>query len=284
MRLSYSTLSLFNTCPRLFHYRVEKNLVSRMYEGNALSVGSALHHAVARMYAGVHSQAAIQEALDLYDQTNKNIVDPKVADGRYQLEVSLKAYPWVAKDFDYVESIEKNLEHEILPGINFEGRIDRLVRFNTRTYIHDTKTTGLRHNDAILIQRIRMQYVGYAWLVKHVLGRTVDGVIVDLVFKPKVYRTRRGEFSSASEPAFHREPIPILQHNYDEFEEWARDTIARIHAEPRPMNTDSCYRYFRPCSFSSACLETPRNRPATLDTLYQVEEQCQNSSPDEDAF
>jgi ATP-dependent exoDNAse (exonuclease V) beta subunit len=179
-------LMLWRSCPAKYYWQVEQRL-RKPFEGVARPVGSAVHAGLEALYAGLSAPEAMNRALDVYrEKTPPGVREglergelEKVEQGEIQVARCMQHYPFSPMDFKEVIGIEAVHKAYLGDERQIIGTVDRLVRTNGSTYVHDVKTTGLPVDKTARLQKIRMQYPAYVWLLKQ-NGVSVRGVIVDV--------------------------------------------------------------------------------------------------------
>jgi hypothetical protein len=165
-------------------------------------------------------------------------------------------------------------------GLTYGGRIDRVVRWQGMVGPLDIKTTVMNEQDPISEYRPNHQFMGYVWVVSHLMNDHSWGIIVDRIVTNK------------SSIDIKRFPVSFTRDNIREWVENERRIQARIHHLMETSPTDETawvQNYFRcqkpwPCPFRDACL-APRDGDFRYKWLAQntVERRWDFRNPDGEA-
>jgi hypothetical protein len=290
---TYSALAQFQECPRKYFYKYVK-LWRPIYDGVPKPVGTAVHAGVAALIEGKGVEEAVKGvAFDAYraeiSQAVYDKLEPKeqrnVDSGWMQVEAMVAKYKYaghfagkvIAQELVYSETVP-NTEWECV----YEGRLDRVVLQNGTLWVHDLKTTGYEVAKMIKPMRLRHQFAGYAWLLSQNMesldvevGTPVGGILLDLIYKPRVYWRKDGT-CSVQEPVYHQEPLHVGSGG--EFLRWVEQVSGMIEdcggQGEWPMNTGSCYAYNKLCPYYEMC-RNPLRAEGLVDGEHfeEVEEQ-----------
>ena len=256
-------LMLWVLCEAKYGWAVTERL-RKPWGGVARPVGSAVHVGLEALYGGSDKATACNLALEAYRERTPQEVRAeldgkelgKVEQGEVQVARCMQYYPYDPMEFSEVIGLEGSFSAPLGEGRVVKGTIDRLVRVNGGLYIHDVKTTGMPIETTAKLQKLRMQYPGYVWLLK-LAGKQVQGVIVEIIQKPRVYK-KKDDTYSVSAPAYHREPVVITPLEVERFEEWAAYVVEQIEGGNRMLNTEACLAYMSLCPYFELCLNPKR--------------------------
>ena len=295
MRYSYSELQQFQNCEREYQYRYDQ-LLEPVFDGLPKPVGGALHVGLEHLYAGESADACVKHAFARYWDELQPVLDEIKTNDAWRVEESneadqirkieggwrmvghmLEHYPWL--DIPDILHTEAVITVDMGHGREYIGAVDRVMGVNGGVWNHDTKSSGFHPPPVIKTMRLRHQFAGYTHLVDTWLrgdahtgpaipetlrGKTVEGTILDMVFKPRVTFHRKakaftGEVSCKGEH-YHREPLHISGEHVSEFKAWFHTLVDRIevHDDPRPKNTGNCFSFNRVCAFFEMCRSSKR--------------------------
>jgi len=142
--------------------------------------------------------------------------------------------------------------------INWTGIIDKVVSLHGKTWVLDHKTTSMFGPDYFDDFELSTQPIGYSWAMEKVLGRQVDGYIIDVLVggKPLVKGGQRIEF--------HRHFYDRAQWKLDE---WPKNTLQLVsdlvHNLTRgyfPQKTSHCRGKYGKCQYFDTCNLPPQQR------------------------
>lgn len=164
-------------------------------------------------------------------------------------------------------------------GLEYGGRIDRVVRWQGLIGPLDIKTTVMTDQDPVAEYRPSHQFMGYIWAIGHLMNSHPWGIIVDRI------QTNKSTIKVS------RFPVSFSRDNIREWVETERRVHARIHylAEHHPYDElEWTQNYFRcqkpyPCAYREACL-SPRDGGFRYKWLAQntVERRWDFREPDKD--
>lgn len=258
---TFSELSLFQACPRKYQYKYEK-LIDVVFDGVPRPVGRAIHKGVESIFLGLSKQEATHAALAEYgDALEEHALsdDPKIKkqmeDGKQQIVRCVEMYPYGNEG--EVVATEAVLEADMDDGRKYKGRLDLITKVNTALFVSDVKTTGFMLEPIVKSYRISKQLPGYKFLAK-VAGHAVDGCMVDVIKKPRVYHRKDGTWTISGDE-YHREPITISERDEEEFFQWFHTLVDMVEvqrAKPQggwPMAPGECFSFNRLCPYYEMC-------------------------------
>lgn len=282
---SPSQLDRWMTCPQSWKWAYVEGLERKGFKGIPRPVGSAIHLGIQRRWEGVATPQAVDEALAYYEkewQTTKKEMTPedydKVEQGKWQVWAGVGQYPMRA---DWVVNMEAfSSEEEIVVDMG-RGRglkcfLDRLVQTAGGVWVWDLKTTGWAPELVLKQMKIRQQFKAYVLVAEKKLGVRPQGVVVDLISKPRVYVRKDGTVDEGKVVAkFHQEPFHVGDEDVEDFTRrfhWIVDQMEEMEAAGwAPKNDASCLQFNRPCDYWELCAR-PSFVEATKETLYTVRE------------
>jgi hypothetical protein len=137
-------------------------------------------------------------------------------------------------------------------GLQYGGRLDNIIRWQGLVGPLDLKTTVMDEQDPIAEYRPSHQFMGYVWVVSHLMAEHSWGIIVDRVVTNK------------SKIDIRRFPVSFTRDNIREWVENERLAQSDIHKRfELSSHNEQGWRqnYFRcqkpwPCSYRDACLSS----------------------------
>jgi hypothetical protein len=135
-------------------------------------------------------------------------------------------------------------------GLEYGGRLDNIIRWQGIAGPLDLKTTVMDETDPISEYRPSHQFMGYVWVVSHLMANHSWGIIVDRMVTNK------------SKIKVNRYPVSFTRDNIREWVQNERVTQARLlylfenHPYDETQWRQNYFRCFKPwpCSFRDACL------------------------------
>lgn len=172
----------------------------------------------------------------------------------------------LVKDFDKDEESMEPLYIENLT-VNWSGIIDKVVQLHNKTWVLDHKTTSMFGPDYFDDFELSTQPIGYQWAMEQVLGRPIDGYIIDVLVGRKPTKTGKGR-------EFHRHFYPRSEWKLSE---WPNNTLQLvsdlIHNLQRgyfPQKTSHCRGKYGKCQYFETCNLPPAQRLMYLNSgVYQ---------------
>src|SRR5687768_7362217 len=190
--LTHSRQDTFKACPRRHWYAYERG-VRPVSDAKALRMGSAFHAGVECLGRGEGIDAACQAVRDRYFAIEGD-------DLHYELETILRlvcAYDW-RWNGTFLEDVATELSFE-LPLVNPEtgrqargwkiaGKIDGIVRLDTRKAVKETKLLGDDiSEESDLWRRLRIDHQISLYLIAaRRLGYHCETVLYDVARKPTI--------------------------------------------------------------------------------------------------
>jgi len=240
MKLSHSRIQTFRTCPKKFYWVYIENLVQKttprpLELGDLLHTGLALHH----LKRDEEAKKAIEhdpEALKLYNAYLNN-------------------YP--IEPFDVIAT-EHFTETEILDGVSFIIKGDKLIRFRSLLMMMEHKSLSKEDNRTLNSHIHGPQIKGYVWGLQQVLKEKIHGCLWDFIIKTKT-------------PGFRRIPQLYNQKDLDLWLQATRDWAEQIQQcyDLTYWRRDlaSCCTFMGECEFRPICIVGP-DTPELRNSLY----------------
>lgn len=192
MIVDYTLLSLFATCPMKCKLRIVDNLVP-IEKRAPLSYGGAWHKSMASWFEFFDVDKAVKAFTDNYKDIPED--DLRTTDRAIGL---LKEYTKLHKEEPFTVTYNERsfvkqvgeieykrytfiggwfLERE---PITYAGRFDKILKWGTRIYVMEHKTTSRMGATYPNQFRLNMQVDGYHMLCKELMG-SCQGVLIDAV-------------------------------------------------------------------------------------------------------
>ena len=294
LRVNSSSLGPAKQCPRKYYYSIVLGLTSGRTSVH-LTFGTLVHTGIAGYETlraqGIAHEVALRETLKWAAKATWN---PRLrrpwdsgheAKNRASLlrtlvwycdkwgeETSTKTLrladgsPAVELQFEFDSGYTSRLCGE---PVRFVGKLDRLVEFNGKSYVLDSKTTGYALDSHFVASFTPdNQFSLYSVAGRIALGRPIEGLILDAILVGTGYTK------------FLRDIVP---RDDQTLEEWLRTShywLARIEdwAEQGewPMNDTACGMYGG-CEFRGICSASPRMREQLLRTLQPRTEELEDA-------
>ncbi len=269
-RLDNSMISDYMNCPRYFYHR-HVEFLKPLQPNLGAEFGTAIHHALDRVYSGDSSDSARKAFLDHFlqyeglDSTGSRTVMKGIA--------ILDKY----LDFYHDDLSRYEIEGVELSGgmdmgfFLYIGRMDLLIRdkSNNKLIVCDHKTSGRR---GYLTLNPNYQITGYIAMVREMSGSSdcETGMLNQIYYT----KGRKGADPQDSVTLVREETTKKNVH----IGEWVRDTqwqASQIHNSCRcdhfPKNTNSCSRYGR-CPYIDLCCCTDENTLTTMkENMFTIE-------------
>jgi hypothetical protein len=279
--LNQSAFKDFNNCNRLYAWKRLQNL-SPVGRAAALDIGTSVHAALATFHAATGKDRSVANAKEVARKkltelagAKKTFADMSLSEALDVAERIIPAYVafWAGEE-ELWQPLNQEIKFLVEVGeetnVFLKGTADNLSVSKGGLYLVDYKTAGRMDPRDLLKYELDVQLTAYVYgLTKHLSLESmakggppvfVRGAIIDVLVKTQI-------------PQFARELFTRSVAELEEFEkEWVeicgriRDQEDRVAAGEDwktvfPKNTDSCFKYGRPCAFRDLCLsDTPTRR------------------------
>lgn len=274
-------------CPSAYGWRSRG--ITRDGYSSALAIGHAVHAALEHadtlpgIAVDIARQEMTKEALRLchiYDTELLDKMKAKAESDTAMAVAMVTAYRDIWSPGPHINVLQAEAAFNIplknpasgwsSHGFTHAGRIDGLVTYRDEgTLVLERKTTGDKVDEFERKMRVAMQPDSYIPGAESLLGRTVDGVLLDIIGKPRLRRkktetaedfTARLIAAMTDEPwlYFRRTVLPRDASRIREWraEAWRATMLIRWyerHGYPKPLGPHCHARYGRTCSFFSLC-------------------------------
>ena len=168
MHLSNNSSSTAKSCWKKYYWRYVEQLTP-IRQSSSVNLGSVVHDAFDLHYKGKSQKEVVEFITSTFDEEIAN-ASPEEQEyhviNKYTALGMFTFFPYKdIKMFEQVES-EKEFAVKLLPGIDYIGRIDGLVKKKGKWWVRELKTTG--QTSRIFSQRINTssQGTGYVWAMR----------------------------------------------------------------------------------------------------------------------
>jgi hypothetical protein len=277
MHLSNNSSSVARSCWKKYYWRYIAALTP-IRQSSSVTLGKVIHEAFDRHYKNIPRIDIIKYITSTFDD-EINAVSPdeqeKIVTNKYTALGMFSNCPQLKTQYEKVIS-EMEFSVPLVRGnrydqrVDYEGRIDGLIKKDGKWWIRELKTTG--QTQRMFEQRISSssQGTGYVYAARK-LGYPVVGIIYDYVKRPLLRkRVMEDQYSFgnrilidyAAKPEMYFKVIYSYRSD-QELKLWEEDAI-NIVKELRKKkkntatfyrNTDSCYNYNWECGYKKICFE-----------------------------
>jgi len=283
VRVNASTFQVFKVCPRKYYYEVLLG-GGKGEENPHLRFGTLLHKAKAvfetNLARGADHDLALQGAFRflLRETWDHELGKPGFAtDPLKNRATLLRTFVWYADQYrgDPFETamlpsgkpaVEVGFEFDSgvtgLAGeqITFVGTIDKIGRFNGKTYVGDVKTTSSARFATAQNYTPDGQFSLYSVAAQVCFGFEPDGLILDGI----VIGVNATEFHRAIVPR----PAGVLEEWLRDQRVWLQRLTDAFATGEWPQNDAACGLYGG-CRFRAICGADPKHREALLTQLTE---------------
>ena len=260
MKISYSRLNCYRSCPRLYWWRFVQNLVPKK-DPVPLIVGRAAHAGLAAHYSNKSPDQYIEESFkEVREQASwlQEELENLAAQERYvkQILVEYKKR-WGKEPFTI---LAPEVEGSIPLGDHqFYFRTDGLISWKAKPWLLEHKTTG--QMGAMFFKKFRMdgQITAYCHCVWKTLGDRPVGALINAI--------RKSRKLAALDTEFARDVVMRNEAQLTEYMAQAKaqlyvmEFVLKEHKNDKHhwlMNTAQCIAWNRECDFLELCYkETP---------------------------
>jgi hypothetical protein len=285
-----SSMKLFKTCKRKWYWKYIYRLRTK-YQGAALIVGSAVHSALEKWYAGKRSSLEIiarrwaDNALEIFDAEGGYYDEDDYKKKRKEIQTvygMLVAYEQMydqdRQDWKYTrKNIERGFKVKC-EGFEFWGKMDlfasRVSRKRRINFLVDHKTASKIDENFIGRLPLDTQMRGYVYGAQKDFGLQPNEVVYDVIKKCKLRgksNETQKEFDErialdyCSRPSFyyHREYLKYSQNDVRAFEEEMYQCNSEFQhilkqpgfLDPRSWlpNDGACWNFFKMCEYHNLC-------------------------------
>jgi len=258
MKISYSRLNHFRSCPRLYYWRFVQNLVPKkdpvpLIVGRAAHLGLAAHYSsqAAEQFIEAHFEEARKQAPWLQEE-----LEDLARQERYvkfiitEYKKRWATEPWTMLAPEVQGSIPLG-DHE------FYFRTDGLISWRAKPWLLEHKTTS--QMGTMFFKKFRMdgQITTYIYCVWKKLDTRPVGALINAIWKSK--KLDRTDFA--------RDVVMRSQEQLEEFMDQVLlqldelselESIAPNNKHPWTMHTNQCVAWNRTCDYLELChKETP---------------------------
>jgi len=272
MKIDYSQLQTFITCPRKYQLRYIDKLKKIKYDERDLhqDFGHCIHKALEIYY----KDNSIEKAKDWFTLNFNGLDTEKAktpANGLLLLDRYYNYYQTPTNELS--DTHLKTLEVEItdtynIGNIEYTVKIDRIVESNAGIFVLDHKTTSSIPYNYFYQFDPNMQVSGYCLYAQQRYGQC-SGMIIDAICLGHRERAYKGE------PAgfwcnFVRDIVNRNKQQLQDFEQnvidWSSRLQTSIDMNKFPKNENACHQ-FKGCGFRELCVNC--NDEQIKEQLYQ---------------
>jgi hypothetical protein len=282
-----SEMTLFDDCSEAWYLNYGLMLEQKGNFSWAKLYGLAIHASLEEFYMSKGKRCSwdLPKLPKSIIMTSQMMEDFEYWDhvGRAQIEAYAQQYKDDFKIYDYGDRIEVE-PHIEFEGLLLKGKIDALPKHNNAYYVKDHKTCSRLDQAALAGWGFRFQFLYYCWLAskhKDFAGKKIKGIIINAIKKPEIkMRVGEGVIGFAArvrmdmlerpDSYFYRDRGELLPGQLQRFEdEMLRPKVERLKfmlsatkdkqneqlkaAFLRNKNTNSCYKWNKPCQFFDLC-------------------------------
>ncbi len=276
LRLSPTSMGVFQACHRKYQYQYEQKLAPKGANVN-LIFGEVYQYGLTRLYETKSVEIAKHDATAKWN--SYGVIDEREIRTPEKLRELVTAYD---KEFFGKEQWTDNggeilLEYPLCEGAVFVGKQDRRGWYGKeRTIqraIQENKTTT---NPRWFIPEPNNQLIGYLWLESKILGEPVRKIVVTIaeinknsalgLIKPRIK-------SDPPRSVFTRDPIYVEDFLVEEFEQDAVEVAREINncscRKYWPKNAPGACGNFGGCEFKQLCLCSDEEKPLIIELQYE---------------
>ena len=213
--LTYSSMSTFLTCPKMYYWRYVEEIVPIKTKSYFIA-GRAAHAALEKYYnlmkCGERPADHVGEILSKIDEELDSSLDGSVRDIEYLEKIENEAELikkvieryikfWDGKESFNVLDVEMKFELPLIHGVKFAGKVDGIIEDDGLLYLLEHKTVSKLDQSYKARLSIDAQILKYASAVEKVLGRKVHGVMYNVLVKsvpPEPRVLKNGGLSKAT--------------------------------------------------------------------------------------
>lgn len=257
-KFDHQVTGTFGECERMAYYQHILGRRSTSSDRTALNWGSAMH-ACSDIWSKTQDPAQVQELIessldenaeDRYGRTKGRLFEAFLKYAQFQASNPLEVMRTEQPTLITCDDGESCPYFADGCGLTYGGRIDKIVRWQGMVGPLDLKTTVMNDKDPVTEYRPSHQFMGYVWVVAHLMKDHCWGAIVDRVVTNK------------SNILISRFPVSFTK---DNIKDWVRNEKAlhgRIHylfenyPEQEEMwiqNYARCANPY-PCAYRDVCL------------------------------
>lgn len=283
LELSHHSVNMMHTCPKKFYWTYLVGLEPIVRTVN-LTLGTVMHEAFDLFYRGESDNGVYAHIKRRFDEEIKNTELADQESLRIAQYIALGmwlAYP--AKDLSEFTKIhsEEEFKVDLLPGVQFVGRVDGRVHKQGVWWVRELKTTSLPVKQFQGRTTTSPQATGYVYGLRK-LGIDIRGLVYDYIKKPLL---RKGVNENVDgygsrivkdykdRPKYYYFRHYAFRTTYD-LELFEADTMIvageikdRVAHNRFPRNQDACWTYGSECPFAKICF-VERPDPLTVQLYF----------------
>lgn len=200
--LSYSKVSTFMNCRRMYYFTYVKGYQSKVLNKNYV-VGNFVHLGLRNIYSKVSD--GIQKTMKFFHVERKNFRKQMIISAEDEqklneqeiviegiLEAYAKKYSKFIRETKHIGSEEEiKLSHTTSVGTKVIGRLDNLLERKGNLYIHEIKTASTVTPDYIRNIKNSFQITLYKAMYNNLYKKKIKGFIFDVIRKPSIRQKQK---------------------------------------------------------------------------------------------
>ncbi len=159
----------------------------------------------------------------------------------------------------------------------FTGKIDRICRYQARTFLLDHKTSSMGGPNFFNEFYTALQFRGYKWAVEQLIGEPVDGVIINGIICRPPLKDGRINYDMDRHTIHISDELVHEWHNTFllSVQEWLgyicnQDSFPGEEEQAFPIRTGQCIGKYGTCEYFDVCSLPPTQRPMMIQSgLYE---------------
>lgn len=266
MHLSDTKIKQFDKCPMNGYWLYERN-VAHQGARIELEFGSAVHAGLKVLMDTkgglIEASAAFREIFNMEDQKGIRTV----ARGEEILGAIFEQYMESGRMEDIAGEVK--LVEKMGAGVEYEGRLDRLIKWDEEAVIMELKTSAA---PGFFITKPNQQVTAYPFLASLHFKQRIDKVLVIIAGLSKYSKGGYRTLKNGDTTTIFREELVEVEDW--EFELWQLDVVKKARAIERwkeenywPKHTEACSN-FGGCQFLPLCSANPKLHEMLIEANY----------------
>lgn len=198
--LSFSSLSAYLRCPRLFWYQAIRKLEFVSIK-IPFVIGNHVNEGLHEIYK--KNPNAIKDVMKKFNVDKKNLlmtpgITPKIIEDLEESEMVIRALLKTYGDI-YKKHIEKTkhvhtefeIKYQFDKRVTIKGFIDNVLKQSGKLFVHEVKTTSFLTSDYISRIQISLQIHMYFYFYNILNEVPMHGIIYDVLRKPSIRQKQK---------------------------------------------------------------------------------------------